>query len=125
MKKRVSFSVRLMSVILTFLLLFTTIAGAGITTASAKEIESGDNVEVCELSNGDILNEGVRVTNFRYSVSGAYYYEVYIDKEFIDRKFGLSIKIDRRVVLVSKEKIRAGTISLYFKSVSQDDKEYT
>ena len=126
MKKRVSFSVRLMSVILTFLLLFTTIAGAGITTASAKEIESGENVEVCELSNGDILNEGVRVTNFRHSSSGAYFYEVYIDKEFIDRRYGLSILIDRRVVLVSKEKSpnRSGTISLYFKSVSQDDKEY-
>ena len=91
MKKRVSFSVRLMSVILTFLLLFTTIAGAGITTASAKEIESGEHVEVCELSNGDILNEGVRVTNFRHSLSGAYFYEVYIDKEFIDRRYGLSI----------------------------------
>ena len=127
MKKRVSFSVRLMSVILTFLLLFTTIAGAGITTASAKEIESGEHVEVCELSNGDILNEGVRVTNFRHSLSGAYFYEVYIDKEFIDRKYGLSILIDRRVVLVSKEKSpnRADTISLYFKSVSQDDKEFT
>ena len=43
-KKRLSFSVRLMSVILTFLLLFTMTAGLGVTTVSAAEYSKSDVV---------------------------------------------------------------------------------
>ena len=63
MKKSVLFSVRIMSVVLTFLLLLTTIAGLDITTASAKVYNKRDIAEPYLLSEGDIVNPGVTVQN--------------------------------------------------------------
>ena len=49
-----------MSLILTFLLLFTTIAGMGITTASAKTY-SGLSVNIYKLQPGDSVEKGVKL----------------------------------------------------------------
>ena len=55
MKKQVSFIVRLTSLILTLLLLFTMTIGTGITTVFAKEYKESSYLDVAELAVGDIV----------------------------------------------------------------------
>ena len=69
MKKQVSFIVRLTSLILTFLLLFTMTIGTGITTVFAKEYKESSYLDVAELAVGDIVGANT-VIHRTYSGTG-------------------------------------------------------
>ncbi len=108
-----------MSVILTFLLLFTTIAGMGITTASAKEYANKINVNVGDLSEGDIINEGTRLYRNFYD-SNIKSFKIYYNDEFYTESSYSIIISNRRATLVSKktDPDKSTTLLLYFSDFS-------
>ena len=111
-KKRVSFSVRIMSLILTFLLLLTTIAGLGITTASAKVYNRRDIAKSHLLSEGDIVNPGVTVQNLFIDLRVPEM-RVYLNGNMIGDE---DVVIPERAVLMQKS-ISGNTMNLLFETI--------
>ncbi len=115
-KKRVSFSVRLMSVILTFLLLFTMTAGLGVTNVSAAEYSKSDVVYAHVISPGDILNPGAKVRNNHFE-SHVIFLKIYIDDKEIPN--GGEYTFNERVTLMSKVKVSVA-MTLKFKTLDSE-----
>ena len=111
-KKRVSFSVRIMSVILTFLLLLTTITCLGITTASAKVYYRREIAQSHLLTEGDIVNPGVTVQNLFIDLRVPEM-RVYLNGNMIGNE---DVVIPERAIL--REKTISGTaMNLLFETI--------
>lgn len=116
MKKRVSFPVRIMSLILTFLLLFTTIAGMGITTASAKTY-SGISANIYKLQPGDSVEKGVKL--YKKSFFEISFINIYFDGVLSNGNSN-NHKMQRRGIFVELKE-RGRIVDVYFKTNQPND----
>ena len=118
MKKSVSPPMRMTSLMLTLLLLFSMTGNLGIVSASAREIETEKElVYIHEIRPGSFVARGAFLTNdIRFS--GARAMDVYIDGTLLGRASD-NIQMPCNAVLqkMTSEKLFIQDLTLYFKSI--------
>lgn len=110
---------RVMSVILTFLLIFTMTAGTGMTTVFAKEYKKGSNVHIKDIKRGDILDSNAYVHG-SYGGEGYNVFDAYFNgTKYYSNDY--EMVLDRRVKVLSVETDPNRSDKLIFRVVDYGD----